>query len=90
MKSYFDLFPSTMRRKEQTMKCCDNYGHYMMTSAHIKSKDEQMMSREEALEAWRQMYSEINKDNWLFVGTINPQMVVWAIKALEGVEDGNK
>jgi len=45
------------------------------------------MSREEALNAWRQMYSEIDKDNWLFVGTINPQMVEWAIKALEGADD---
>ena len=40
------------------------------------------MTREEALKAWEQMYSEIDKDNWLFVGTINPQMVEWAIKAL--------
>ena len=40
------------------------------------------MTREEALKAWEQMYSEIDKDNWLFIGTINPQMVEWAIKAL--------
>ena len=40
------------------------------------------MTREEALKAWEQMYSEIDKENWLFVGTINPQMVEWAIKAL--------
>lgn len=45
------------------------------------------MSREEALKAWKQMYSEIDKDNWLFVGTINPQMVELAIKALEGAEN---
>jgi hypothetical protein len=51
------------------------------------ARKEQMMSREEALKAWRQMYSEIDKDNWLFVGTINPQMVEWAIKALEGADD---
>ena len=40
------------------------------------------MTSEEALKAWEKMYSEIDKDNWLFVGTINPQMVEWAIKAL--------
>ena len=45
------------------------------------------MSKEEALKAWEQMYSEIDKDNWLFVGTINPQMVEWAIKALKGADD---
>ena len=40
------------------------------------------MTNEEAREAWKKLYSEINKDNWLFVGTINPEMVVLAIKAL--------
>ena len=45
------------------------------------------MTREEALKAWEQMYSEIDKDNWLFVGTINPQMVEWAIKALADRKD---
>lgn len=45
------------------------------------------MSKEEALKAWEQMYSEIDKDNWLFVGVINPQMVEWAIKALKGADD---
>lgn len=44
------------------------------------------MSKEEALKAWEQMYSEIDKENWLFVGTINPQMVEWAIKALKGAD----
>jgi hypothetical protein len=37
----------------------------------------------EALEAWKKMLEEIDKDNWLFVGTINPQMVEIAIKALQ-------
>lgn len=41
------------------------------------------MSKEEALQAWKEMLCEIDKENWLFVGTINPQMVEWAIKALE-------
>ena len=45
------------------------------------------MSKEEALKAFEQMLSEIDKDNWLFVGTINPQMVEWAIKALKGADD---
>ena len=41
------------------------------------------MTKEEALKAWEKMYSEIDKENYLFVGTINPQMVEWAIKALK-------
>lgn len=45
------------------------------------------MTREEALKAWEKMYSEIDKENYLFVGTINPQMVEWAIKALRGEHD---
>lgn len=45
------------------------------------------MSKEEALKAFEQMLSEIDKENWLFVGTINPQMVEWAIKALKGADD---
>ena len=45
------------------------------------------MTREEALKAWEKMYSEIDKENHLFVGTINPQMVEWAIKALRGEQD---
>ena len=44
------------------------------------------MSKEEALKAFEQMLSEIDRDNWLFVGTINPQMVEWAIKALKGAD----
>lgn len=41
------------------------------------------MTREEAIRAWEQMRSEIDKENWLFVGTINPQMVDMAIEALK-------
>ena len=44
-----------------------------------------MMDRETALQAWKQMRSEIDPDNWLFVGTINPEMVDRAIEALEAV-----
>ena len=43
------------------------------------------MDRETALQAWKQMRSEIDSDNWLFVGTINPEMVDRAIEALETV-----
>lgn len=42
------------------------------------------MTDKEALKAWEQMYAEIDQENWLFVGTINPEMVSLAIKALEG------
>lgn len=41
------------------------------------------MIREEALEAWEKMLSEIDEDNWLFVGTINPKMVEIAIEAIK-------
>lgn len=41
------------------------------------------MTNKEAREAWKKLYSEIDKDNWLFVGTINPEMVALVIKALE-------
>ena len=40
------------------------------------------MTREEAIQAWEQMRSEIDKENWLFVGTINPLMIDMAIEAL--------
>ena len=42
-----------------------------------------LMDKQTALEAWRQMYKEIDKDNWLYVGTINPEMVSIAIEAIE-------
>ena len=41
------------------------------------------MTLEKALDAWKQMLSEIDKENWLFVGTINPEMVQIAIDAIE-------
>lgn len=43
------------------------------------------MDKEIALKAWKQIRSEIDTDNWLFVGTINPEMVDRAIEALEAV-----
>ena len=45
------------------------------------------MTNEEARKAWEKLYSEIDKDNWLFVGTINPEMVALAIKALEFIDE---
>ena len=41
------------------------------------------MTREEALSAWKQLRNEIEGENHLFVGTINPEMVDLAIAALE-------
>ena len=41
------------------------------------------MTKEEALQAWKKMRSEIDETNWLFVGIINPQMVDMAIEALQ-------
>ena len=41
------------------------------------------MSKETALEAWKKMLSEIDKVDWLFVGTINPEMVEIAIEAIK-------
>jgi len=47
------------------------------------------MDKEVALNAWREMLKDIDKDNWLFVGTINPQMVKWAIYAIEQLSNEN-
>ena len=41
------------------------------------------MTLEKALEAWKQMLSDIDDENWLFVGTINPEMIRIAIDAIE-------
>lgn len=41
------------------------------------------MTKEKALEAFRQLLEDIDKDNWLFVGTINPEMIKVAIDAIE-------
>ena len=41
------------------------------------------MTKAKALEAWEKMLKEIDKDNWLFVGTINPQMVEIVIEAIK-------
>lgn len=47
------------------------------------------MTRKEALEAWEKMYSEIDRENWLFVGTINPEMVEIAITAIRLMGEKN-
>lgn len=44
---------------------------------------EKKMTKTEALESWKKLLEEIDKDNWLFVGTINPQMVEIAISSLQ-------
>ena len=41
------------------------------------------MTDENALEALVNLYNDIDKDNHLFVGTINPELIKVAIKALE-------
>lgn len=50
------------------------------------------MTNKEALKAWEKFYAEIDKENWLFVGTINPEMVILAIEALkkEAADNGNE
>lgn len=41
------------------------------------------MTEEKALEAFENLYNDIDKDNHLFVGTINPEMIKVAIEALK-------
>ena len=41
------------------------------------------MTKQKALDAFRNLYKEIDQDNWLFVGTLNPEMVMIAINAIE-------
>lgn len=43
------------------------------------------MSKEHALKELKRMYDDINKDNHLFVGTINPEMIKVAINCIEQV-----
>ena len=47
------------------------------------------MTNKEALKAWEKLYAEIDKESCLFVGTINPEMVSLAIKALEERTQGD-
>ncbi len=41
------------------------------------------MTDEKALEALINLYNDIDKDNHLFVGTIDPELIKVTIKALE-------
>ena len=41
------------------------------------------MTKAEALESFEKLLEEIDKDNWLFIGTINPQMIEMAISSLQ-------
>ena len=41
------------------------------------------MTDERALKGFRNMLNDLKKDNGLFVGTINPEMIEVAIKAIE-------
>lgn len=41
------------------------------------------LSKEKAVEAFESLYKDIDKENHLFVGTINPQMIIRAINALK-------
>ena len=43
------------------------------------------MTKEKALEAFKNLYEDIDKDNHLFVGTINPEMISIAIDAIEQI-----
>ena len=43
------------------------------------------MAEEKALEAFKNLYNDIDKDNHLFIGTINPEMIKIAINAIEQV-----
>ena len=43
------------------------------------------MKKEVALDAFKRLYEDIDKDNHLFVGTINPEMIKIAIDAIEQI-----
>lgn len=47
--------------------------------------EEVIMAEEKALEGFKDLYNDIDKDNHLFVGTINPEMIKIAINAIEQV-----
>lgn len=43
------------------------------------------MTEEKAFEGFKDLYNDIDKDNHLFVGTINPEMIKVAINCIEQV-----
>lgn len=40
------------------------------------------LTEEDALDAFKRLYDDIDKNNWLFVGIINPEMIRIAIEAI--------
>ncbi len=56
---------------------------YMSSSSNANQRI--MMTEEKALEAFKNLYNDIDKDNHLFVGTINPEMIKVAINCIEQV-----
>ena len=51
----------------------------------LKNTPEYIRKYEKALKALKDLYNSIDKDNHLFVGTINPEMIKIAINAIEQV-----
>ena len=43
------------------------------------------MTKEEALKEFERLLNDIDKESHLFVGTIPPEMIEWAIKALKEI-----
>ena len=41
------------------------------------------MTNEEAIKSFKNLYEDIDKENHLFIGTINPEFIMMAIQALE-------
>ena len=56
---------------------------YMSSSSNTNQRI--MMTEEKALEAFKNLYNDIDKDNHLFVGTINLEMIKVAINCIEQV-----
>ena len=44
--------------------------------------NENELTDEDALDAFKRLYDDIDKNNWLFVGVINPEMIRIAIEAI--------
>jgi len=51
----------------------------------VNPGDVVVMSKEYALKELKRMYDDIDKDNHLFIGTINPKMIKVAIDAIEQI-----
>lgn len=44
-----------------------------------------VMTKEHALSEFKRLYEDIDEENHLFIGTIPPELIEWAIKALEQI-----